>query len=125
VTFSSFIDGSDVFIGHLGLIAGAYDSLGICAVIDTLLPKDGAHHLSHGDVLKAMSLNGLGFVQRCLYLFPDFFTDIAVSRLFGANITPDHFNDDVLGRTLDAIASFGPTELYNLPSACLSADQCH
>lgn len=33
-------------------------------------------------------------------------------------------NDDVMGRTLDAIAAFGPTELFNqIVSDCLERDQ--
>jgi len=113
VTSSSFIEGSDVVISHLGIVAGAYDSLGICNVIDSLLPKNRDYILSHGEVVKAMVMNGLGYTQRRFYLFPSFFTDIAASRFLGSGITPEHLNDDVLGRTLDAIAAYGPTELFN------------
>lgn len=67
-----------------------------------------------------MVLNGLGFIERRLYLFPDFFDDIALSRLVGDGITRDHLNDDVFGRTLDAIAEYGPTELFNqIVAECL------
>jgi len=115
-----FDDTSIHSIGHLGIVAGAYDSLQIAAVIDAALPKTRHHHLSHSQVLKAMVLNGLGFIERRLYLFPDFFDDIAVERLLGEGITRDHLNDDVLGRTLDAIAAYGPTELFNeIVATCL------
>ena len=120
MTSSSFIEGSDVLLSHLGLVAGAYDSLGICDVIDPAIPKTRPSILSHGAVVKAMILNGLGFVERRLYLFPEFFTDIPTSRLLGTGITPKHLNDDALGRTLDAIASYGSTELFNeIVSKCL------
>jgi len=67
-----------------------------------------------------MVLNGLGFIERRLYLFPEFFDDIAISRLVGDGITRDHLNDDVFGRTLDAIAEYGPTELFNeIVAECL------
>ena len=108
-----FDDTSIRSIGHLGIVAGAYDSLQIADVIDAALPKTRHHHLSHAQVLKAMILNGLGFVERRLYLFPDFFDDVAVERLLGEGVTREHLNDDVLGRTLDAIAAYGPTELFN------------
>ncbi|MFY9449069.1 MAG: IS1634 family transposase [Candidatus Methanoculleus thermohydrogenotrophicum] len=115
-----FDDTSILSIGHLGIVAGAYDSLQIADVIDTALPKTRHHHLSHSQVLKAMVLNGLGFIERRLYLFPDFFDDIAVERLLGEGICRDHLNDDVLGRTLDAIAAYGPTELFNeIVAKCL------
>lgn len=78
-----FDDTSILSIDHLGIVAGAYDSLQIADVIDAALPKTRPHHLSHAQVLKAMILNGLGFIERRLYLFPDFFDDIAVERLLG------------------------------------------
>ncbi len=119
-TSAEFIEGSDVSIGHLGIVAGAFDSLGIAEVVDRAIPKKRQHHLTHGDIVKAMVLNGLGFVERRLYLYPDFFSDIAVDRLLGDGITIEHLNDDVLGRTLDAIAEYGPTELFNaIVSECL------
>jgi len=76
-----FDDTSILSIGHLGIVAGAYDSLQIADVIDTALPKTRHHHLSHSRVLKAMILNGLGFIERRLYLFPDFFDDIIVNNV--------------------------------------------
>ena len=113
----SYIDGFDddsiLSVGHLGIVAGAYDSLGIADIIDTAIPKTRHHNLSHSQVVKLMALNGLGFIERRLYLFPEFFDDIAVERLLGEGITTDQINDDVLGRTLDAIAKYGPTELFN------------
>lgn len=60
-----------------------------------------------------MTLNGFGFIERRLYLFPKFFDDIAVSRLLGPGVSRDQLNDDFFGRTLDAIADYGPTELFN------------
>ncbi|WFN37836.1 IS1634 family transposase [Methanomicrobium antiquum] len=112
-----FIDGFDdesiLSVGHLGIVAGAYDSLGIANIIDNAIPKTRNHNLTHSQAVKAMVINGLGFIERRLYLFPEFFDDIAVERLFGEGISREQINDDVLGRTLDAIAEYGPTELFN------------
>jgi transposase len=67
-----------------------------------------------------MSINGLGFVERRLYLFPDFFEDMAVERLLGEGVCQDQLNDDILGRTLDASADYGPIELFNeIVAECL------
>ncbi|WP_409199181.1 IS1634 family transposase [Methanospirillum lacunae] len=119
-----FVPNSDKTIGHLGLVAGSYDELHIGTIIDHLIPKNGPHTLSHGDIVKAMTINGLGYIERRLYLFPAFFTDLSLKRLFNKDITADHLNDDVIGRTLDAIAAFGPTELFNhIVSDCLERDQ--
>ena len=107
-------------VAHLGIVAGAYESLGIGPVIDRAIPKVRHHNLAHSDTVELMVLNGLGFIERRLYLFPDFFDDIALSRLIGPGITRDHLNDDVFGRTLDAIAEYGPTELFNeITAECL------
>ena len=59
---ADFIEGSNISIGHLGIVASAFDTLGIAGVIDRLIPKTRYHHLTHGEVVKAMALNGLGFV---------------------------------------------------------------
>lgn len=100
-------------IGHLGLVAGAIDELGITEVIDRELPKSRNHALSHSDIIKAMVLNGLGFNERRVYLFSRFFDNLATEQLFGRGITPDHFNDDVVLRTLDRISEYGSTDLFN------------
>jgi transposase len=115
-----FDDESIQTIAHLGIVAGAYDSLGIGKIIDRAIPKTRQHNLTHSDAVKLMVLNGLGFVERRLYLFPEFFDDIALNRLIGEGITRDFLNDDVFGRTLDAIAEYGPTELFNeIVAECL------
>ena len=115
-----FDEDSILSVNHLGIVAGAFDSLGIEKIIDRAIPKTRHHNLSHSKVIKAMLINGLGFVERRLYLFPDFYEDIAVERLLGAGVCQDQLNDDVLGRTLDAIANYGPTELFNeIVAECL------
>ena len=98
---------------HLGLVAAMVDELGIVEWIDRVLPKDpGKQIVSYGQAVKAMILNGLGFNQRTLYLTPHFFQDKPVSRLLGEGIEAEHLNDDLLGRTLEAIFRYGPTALY-------------
>ena len=101
-------------IKHLGLVAGMVDELGLVERIDQLMPKDEERRtLSYGQVVKAMIINGLGFNQRALYLSPKFFEDKPVERLLGEGIEADHINDDVQGRTLDAIFRYGPEQFYS------------
>ena len=98
---------------HLGLVAGMVDELGLVERIDQLLPKDEERRtLSHGQVVKAMIINGLGFNQRALYLSSRFFQDKPVARLIGDGIEADHINDDVQGRTLDVIYGYGLESFY-------------
>lgn len=98
---------------HLGLVAGMVDELGLVERIDSLIPQDFEQRtLSIGVVVKAMILNGLGFVQRALYLTPHFFQNKPLEPLLGPGILPEHLNDDALGRALDAIYRYGPTQLF-------------
>ena len=82
-----FDDESILSVSHLGIVAGAYDSLGIANVIDTAIPKTRNHNLTHSQAIIAMALNGSGFIERRPHLFPEFFDDLAVERLLGEGIT--------------------------------------
>ena len=100
---------------HLGLVAGMFDELGIGELVDELVPQDlSQRKVSVGQALKAMVLNGLGFANRRLYLMPEFFRNKPTERLVGAGVSPEHLNDDALGKALDTLHAFGLTELYRL-----------
>jgi transposase len=68
--------------------------------------------ISPDQVVKAMILNGLGFVSAPLYLFEKFFVGKATEHLLGKGIRPEHLNDDRLGRILDKLADSGLTETF-------------
>lgn len=103
---------SSTILAHHGLVAGMYDELGIGQLIDEALPKVGPHKLPNSTSLKAMVINALGFNERRLYFFPQFFNNLSTERLLGEGIKPEDINDDVLGRTLDQIYAYGSTELF-------------
>ena len=65
------------FLGHLGLVAGMCDELGLVQLIDNALGPCTAPNgkLSHGERVKFMILNGLGFVSHTLYMYSDYFED--------------------------------------------------
>jgi len=112
-SFGGFIEGSNTTLAHYGIVAGAFDELGIGELIDELLPKKKAHVVTHGQSVKSLVINGLAFIDRRLYLHPIFYEDVPTERIFGEGIHPEHFSDDTLGRTLDRIYEYGPTELFN------------
>ncbi|MBP7070474.1 MAG: DUF4277 domain-containing protein [Methanothrix sp.] len=114
------LDVQSYSLGHLGIVAGIFDTLKICEVIDEVMPKKGSKNLPNSTIIKAMILNGLGFTHRRLYLFPNFFMNIPTEKLFGEGIDPSDLNDDVVGRTLDAIYKYGATELLPRTSAYLA-----
>ncbi len=105
-------------LDHLGLVAGMFDELGIGEVLDQVIPQDRSQRrVSVGQAVKAMVLNGLGFVNRTLYLTPAFYADKPTERLLGAGIRPAHLNDDTLGRALDTLYEQDVTGIYALVAA--------
>ena len=60
----------------------------------------------------AMILNGLGFTSRTLYLTPEFLANKPIDRFIAPGLQADFFNDDALGRTLDALHKHDVTQLY-------------
>ena len=99
-------------LDHLGIVAGVVDQIGLVECIDARLGRYESECVSAGEVLKAMILNGLGFVSAPLYLFGRFFEGKATEHLLGAGIEPRHLNDDKLGRVLDGFYEAGLTSLF-------------
>ncbi|WP_434579791.1 DUF4277 domain-containing protein [Sulfurimonas sp. NW15] len=61
---------------HLGLVAGMIDELEIVKCVDNeIVSKSHKKNLSYGTLIKAMILNGLGYVNKRLYLTHKFFED--------------------------------------------------
>lgn len=51
-------------LDHLGLVAGIIDDLEIENIVDSLIKQDVREKVSAGKIVKAIILNGLGFVSR-------------------------------------------------------------
>ena len=109
-------------LDHLGLVAGMFEELGITEVIDQATQQNPEMRIvTAGHAVKAMVLNGLGFVNQQLYLVPHFFQTKPISRLIAPGIQASHLNDDTLGRALDTLYDFGVTALYSLIAATAAA----
>lgn len=90
-----------------------FEELGLVEVIDQATKQDPAMRMvTAGHAVKAMVLNGLGFVNQQLYLVPHFFQNKPTSRLIAPAIQARHLNDDTRGRALDTLYDYGVTELY-------------
>jgi hypothetical protein len=77
--------------------------LGIAAVVDRLVPMSNGHHLTHGQVAEFLVLHILQAPHRLpLYELADWAAEHSVETLYGHSA--DKFNDDRVGRTLDALA---------------------
>lgn len=99
-------------LDHLGIVAGIIDQIGLVEEIDRQIEKHPQQIISTGQVVKAMILNGLGFVSAPLYLFSEFFIGKATEHLLGSEIKPEHLNDDRIGRALDSLSNQGLTPLF-------------
>ena len=101
-------------LDHLGLVAGIIDELGIVEIINEQVGIQPGEIVSAGVIVKAIILNGLGFISRPLYLFPQFFEDKATEHLLGLGILPEHLNDDKIGRVMDKLYVKGLTNIFLL-----------
>jgi transposase len=95
-----------------------FDELGIGDVLDRATKQNPEmRDLPVGEAVKAMVLNGLGFINHALYLVPRFFQNKPTSRLISPRVAPHQLNDAALGRALDSLYTYGVTELYSLIAA--------
>ncbi len=101
-------------INHLGIVAGIIDELQIVDIINQELGIDEQEIVNSGEIVKAIILNGLGFVSQPLYLFPKFFEDKATEHLLGNGIKPEYLNDYKIGRVMDKLYNYGLSELFLL-----------
>lgn len=90
-------------LDHLGIIAGIIDDLELENIVDSIIPKHPREKISSGKIVKAIIINGLGFLSKPLYLFPHFFDDKPVAKLLGNDVKSEYINDDKIGRVMDAL----------------------
>ncbi len=88
------------------------DEIGIVEYINEKLGTDPREKISAGVVVKAMLLNGLGFVSAPLYMFEQFFRGIAIEHLLGEGVKAEHLNDDRLGQVMDDLHAQGLSEMF-------------
>jgi transposase len=98
-------------IDHLGIVAGISREIGLVETINAITGHTD-RKVSCGEAVLAMVLNALGFTSRALYLMPDYLRNKPVELLIRADLKPDDFNDDTLGRSLDDLYASGVTEVF-------------
>ena len=102
-------------LGHLGLTGAFIRECGLIDKIDSLIPKESnnAGHFTYGQVVALMILNGLGYTTRPLYMSNTFFDAKDVETMLEFEYHSSWFNDDVIGRTMDAMYRYGLTPLFS------------
>ena len=101
-----------VNLDHLGIVAGIIDEMELVEEVNKKVGIKIKETLSPGQVMKAMILNGLGFLSAPIYLFETFFVEKATEHLIGQGVTPEQLNDDRIGRALDKYHQAGTTKLF-------------
>ncbi len=99
-------------LDHLGIVAGICDRIGLVELLNERLGTSPDELISSGQVVKAMILNGLGFVSAPMYLFSRFFEGKPTEHLLGEGIKPEHLNDDKIARVLEKLFEGGLTSLF-------------
>jgi len=93
-------------------VAGIIDEIGIEEEINRIIGRSSREKVSAGVIVKAMLLNGLGFVSAPLYMFSKFFEGKATEHLLGKGITAEQINDDRIGNVLDDLYEAGLSETF-------------
>ena len=101
-----------VNLDHLGIVAGIIDEMELVEEVNKKVGIRVKETVSPGQVMKAMILNGLGFLSAPIYLFDTFFVGKATEHLIGKGITAEQLNDDGIGRALDKYYQAGTTKLF-------------
>ena len=99
-------------IDHLGIVAGLIDEIGIVEIINSKLGIDSREKIASGILVKAILINGLGFVSRPLYLFSHFFSDKGIKMLLGEDVERDYLNDDKIGIVMDKLYKDALSNLF-------------
>ena len=99
--------------GVMPLINALCESFDLTEIINQNLSWDEKQcKLSPGDHIKALVLNILN-KRTALYQVENSFREYDLELLFGAGVTPEDFNDDVLGRTLDKFYAANPKKVFS------------
>jgi transposase len=101
-----------VNLDHLGIVAGIIDEMELVEEVNKKVGIKIKETVSPGQVMKAMILNGLGFLSAPIYLFDTFFVGKATEHLIGEGVAPEQLNDDRIGRALDKYHQAGITNLF-------------
>lgn len=108
-------------LNHFGIVSSLCKELRLAENIDQLIPPDPQQRVTTGQAVISMILNGLGFSNRTLYLFPQFLENKPVNLLINSGLVASDFSDDTLGRALDRLYQYGCTEFFCQIAAAITS----
>ena len=85
------LDYSSKNLDHLGIVATVCKEIGLADEINRILGVDPRQKVTCGEAVVAMVLNALGFVDRPLYLFPEFMATKPVEILIREGLKAEDF----------------------------------
>ncbi len=110
---NTILSGFRVFSpGAAPLIASLCRICQVQQTVDQMVQWRETARLTPGQIVEALIINIL-CDRRPLWKMEQFFYEIDLSLLYGKEITPDHLNDDILGRCLDKIAEIDLNKLVS------------
>jgi hypothetical protein len=88
-----------------------FDLVNFC---DRILPKSRLHKLSNGECFLALCLCGFSVYDKALYGVSEILKGLPINEFFKGAKEYVYFNDDVLGRFMEAVQNFGSSEFFLL-----------
>ena len=101
-------------LGNLGLTAAGFDYFNLQEPIEFCIGKTGSHvKFTSAEIVKLMCCQVLNVPYQSLYGTQEFFRNRPLQALINRkDVSCEQLDRNVLSRTLDAIAEFGPEKLF-------------
>jgi len=99
-------------LDHHGIVAGICHQIKLAETINRIIPVDVRKKVTVGDAVVAMVINGIGLTSRPLYLVAEAMKNKPIDILIREGLEAEDFNDDTLGRALDALFEADLTSIF-------------
>ena len=101
-------------LGDLGLTAAGFDYFNLDVPIEFCIGKIGSHvKFKSSEIVKLLCCQVLNVPYQSLYGTQEFYRNRPLQALINRkDVTFEQLDRNVLSRTLDAIAEFGPEKLF-------------
>ena len=101
-------------LGDLGLTAAGFDYFNLDEPIEFCIGKIGSHvKFKSSEIVKLLCCQVLNVPYQSLYGTQEFYRNRPLQALINRkDVTFEQLDKNVLSRTLDAIAEFGPEKLF-------------
>ncbi|MEA2046196.1 MAG: DUF4277 domain-containing protein [Euryarchaeota archaeon] len=99
-------------LDHLGIVSGVCKEINLAEVINDIIGVNPRQKVACRQAVESIILNCLGFVDKPLYLIPEFMATKTIEILIGEGLKKEYFSDDCLVRSLDKLYLAGPEGVF-------------